>query len=290
MKCVAWMATVGLVAAARAQVPDVSIKLEMFPTYLSLSSGHTTTRLYDSLGRLSTVALQFQTELGVRIYVAEKLQIIPGGGDDDNLDQYYAETAENWRVGKQYLPFGQNGLVREDAVAVRSYLTMPLLNVPFQVAGCDNGSGKQRGVIGRIGDNYGLSFAIGEHFGIDGTSFAYLRPPTQAAGAGHGFHAILGLDYGSGTGPWYLVGELVALRGPESATDAEDELSDVALRFKPSRWHDYEVGWSHAVEAHVDVFRVRGSIRVNKQVTVDPMVRFRDGTFYDLTVSLHVKF
>src|SRR5208283_790990 len=70
-------------AGARAQVPDASIKLNLYANYLSEQSGRTTIRLYDTLGRLSTVGLRLRTDLGVQVYAAQKLQIIPHGGDPD---------------------------------------------------------------------------------------------------------------------------------------------------------------------------------------------------------------
>src|SRR5579872_3968517 len=129
--------------AAHAQLPDATIKLNLYGDYVTDHTGRTTTRLYDTLGHLSTVGLQFRTDLGVQLFVTQKLQIVQHGGDPDQLDQYYVESEGNWRVGKQYLPFAQNGLFNESALAVRSDWTIPQLELPIKVSACDAGPGRQ---------------------------------------------------------------------------------------------------------------------------------------------------
>src|ERR1035438_3057947 len=109
-----------MAAASKAQVPDASIKLNIYANYFSEQAGRTTIRLYDALGHLSTVGLRLRTDLGVQVYASQKLQLIPHGGDPDHLDEYYVESPGNWVVGKQYLPFGNGSLFHESALAVRS--------------------------------------------------------------------------------------------------------------------------------------------------------------------------
>jgi hypothetical protein len=277
-------------STAFAQAPDVSIKLNLYGNYRSDALGRTTTRLYDPLGNQSLVGLIVRTDLGFQLYASEKLEIIPHGGDPEYLDEYYVTSPGNWKVGKQYLPFGQNKVLHETALAVKTDWDVPFLDVVANLAACEAGPGRQQGVIGRIGDHFGVSFAVGEHFGIEGTSFDNLRLPTQAPGAGRGYREIFGVDYGSTDGPWRYETEAIITRAGNTSLDQPDEIFDAMLRYSPSKWHAFEVGWTHSSQLTEDVFRAREVLQVNKQVSVEPMVRVRNGLFYDLSVTLHVKF
>jgi hypothetical protein len=205
------------------------------------------------------------------------------------LDQYYVESQGNWRVGKQYLPFGQNGLLNESALAVRSDWTVPTLELPIRVSACSAGSGRQQGVVGRIGDNIGASVAIGENFGIAATSFGVIRLPTQAADVGHGFHQIYGLDFASRTDRWQYRGEVALLRGPETPTDLTDFIADTSVTWDPTKFCGYQLGVSYSARQQASYIRGQLFVHLVKRVSFEPMIRFRNGGFFDLSLALHVK-
>ncbi len=282
-------AAVGVAVPCMAQVPDVEIKLNLYGNYRTDRDGRITTRLYDTLGHLSTVGLLVKTDLGVQAFVAQKLQLVPHGGDPDELDQYYFESPGNWRVGKQYLPFGQNGLLNESALAVRSNWTIPNLEVPIHVAACDAGPKRQQGVVGRIGDNFGVSVAIGEDFGIASTSFDVIRLPTQAPDVGHGFHQIYGLDFASRTDQWQYRGEIAALRAPQTQFDQTDVIGDVSVTWDPGKFCGYQAGLSYSARQQAEYVRFQLFLHVHQRVSIEPMLRIKNTSFYDFSVALHVK-
>jgi hypothetical protein len=276
-------------AAAPAQVPDASIKLDVYANYLSEQPGRTTIRLFDALGHVSTVGLRLRTDLGFQAYASQKLQIIPHGGDPDHLDEYYVESPGNWVVGKQYLPFGQGSLLHESALAVRSDLFITTLELPITVAACDAGPGRQLGVVARVGDHFGASAAIGEHFGIAGSSLALIRQPTQAADVGHGYHAIYGLDFDSRQDEWEFRAEAMALRAPETPTDLTDIVADATVHYDPSSQRGFEIGITHSARERADFVRFQAFIKPIAKVSIEPMIRFRNFELFDVSVSLHVK-
>src|SRR5207253_1549758 len=119
--------------------------------------------------------------------ISQKFAKIPNDPDRDLLDQYYLEDEGIWRIGKQYLPFGSGRFLHESVLAVRGDTQLVLEGLPIVAAAVDNGKGRQRGFVGRIGSRLGLSFALGSHFGINATSFTLVRRPEDSPGVGHGY-------------------------------------------------------------------------------------------------------
>lgn len=289
MRRLAIVGFAGLIATAPAQFPDASIKLDLYANYFSAQAGRTTIRLYDTLGHVSTVGLRLRTDLGVQVYAAQKFQVIPHGGDPDQLDEYYVESPGNWTVGKQYLPFGHGALLHESALAVRSDFVLSLFELPVAVAACDAGSGRQLGVVTRVGDHFGLSAAVGEHFGIAGSSFSFIRPPTAAADEGHGYRAIYGGDFVSRQDEWEFRFEAATLRAPETAADKTDVIVDASVRYDISRTRSFEVGVTHSARERADFVRFQAFVSPIGKVTIEPMVRFRNAELQDVSVALHIK-
>jgi len=235
------------------------------------------------------VGLRLRTDLGFQAYAAQKLQIIPHGGDPDQLDEYYVESPGNWVVGKQYLPFGQGSLLHESALAVRSDLFVTMLELPVTVAACDAGPGRQLGVVARVGDHFGASAAYGQHFGIAGTSLALIRLPTRAADVGHGYHSVYGVDFDSRQDEWEFRGEALVLRAPETTTDLTDVVVDATVHYDPSAQRGFEVGVTHSARERADFVRFQAFIKPISKVSIEPMVRFKNAQLFDVSVSLHVK-
>ena len=83
------LSLVVLPGLALAQFPDVQIKLDLRPTYLSSQGGRSTFRWYDAMGRHSTVGLVFLLEPGFRFFVAQRIQKIDDDPDRDQIDEMY---------------------------------------------------------------------------------------------------------------------------------------------------------------------------------------------------------
>ena len=277
-------------ASAVAQTPDVAVKLDAVLHYRSGMNQPTTLRFYDSLAHPSTVALTFHLETGFRGYVSERLQKIPNDGDSEQLEQYYIEDPGIWRFGKQALPFGKESLLRMMGKAARGDATLPFRYLPVAGAICDNGEGLTRGVVGRIGSRaLGASFAVGRNIGIDSSCLAVLRRPEDGLGSGRGYQQAYGVDYGRKLGDWRVQAEYVTLLRGETPKDVVQDVSDIMFILEPTRYQSVTFAWSREWGQTLDMFRIEAHIWATRNVWIEPLVRYRNGSFFDLGVSVRVK-
>jgi hypothetical protein len=279
-----------LVAAlVSAQTPDVQVKADLGPTFRNMSGGGSSGHWYDQFGHHSTIALQFTLEPGLRAYVSQKIERIRHDGDTSQIDESYVEDAGVWRAGKQYLPFGQQRVIRESVMAVRSDTDLFLRALPFDVAACDGGHGHQRGIVGRIGSvRTGVSFAFGQHFGISGTSLTEARLPEESPGIGHGYDRLFGVDAKRKVGVVAFAGEYVFLRGGELGAPDKDVL-DVTATLAPSITRSVTLGYSIATDPGIQSMRLQGSFMMAQSIWVEPWVRTRNGKMFDTGVTLRVR-
>lgn len=277
-------------SAAFAQTPDVSVKGDIFLHYRTTENGPNTVRWYDSMGHHSIAALEFHLEPGFRVYVAERFERIPHDGDNEQLDEYYVEDPGIWRLGKQYLPFGRQGILRESARAARGDTNLLFERFPVSLAICDNGQNRTRGVVGRFGSVIGVSFAFGNNFGIQSTSLDVVRRPEDAPGIGRGYRTAFGVDFARHYKIYTLQAEAVALRRGQTVDDPNTEICDLALTLQPSKYAALTAAWSRDWGRSVNFLRLQGKFLVTRSVWVEPIVRFRDGDFFELGASLRVKF
>lgn len=285
------LVALGLVAAfSSAQQPDVSIKFNGFLNGRQGVHHWSAFRGYDSFGHYSTLGLQVTTEPGLRIFVTEKLRQIRGDGDPNSLDEAYVEGEGSWRIGKQYMPFGQGLFLRESVLSVRSDGDVGFLDLPFSLCGCDGGSGHQRGVVGRLGGNIGASIALGRRFGINATDFDLIRHPEQALGSNRGFKTILGLDFTQKQKLVTYRGELVRAQDGETTADASDTMYDLSVQYDPAKGRSLILGWTHSEAEHADFLRFQPTVKVTQNVFFEPMIRSKNRRFYDLSLGVHIKF
>jgi len=270
-----------------AQIPDVQIKLDARLDYEVFQGASSAIRWYDPLGHQSLVGLQLGLEPGLRAYVSQRLERIPHDGDPDQLDEYYVEDPGSWRVGKQVLPFGA-GMIRESAVGARSDTSLFLREVPIHFALFDSGTGRQRGVMGRLGRRLGFSFADGDHLGISATSMTLIRAPEDSPGLGSGYHRIFGADFAEKFGITRLGAEYVMLRGGNPSLTNQDVL-DMSATATPWKGQSFTAGVTRSFDQPANFVRGQASITIYNHVTVEPLLRYRDGHFYDFAVSLHVR-
>ncbi len=275
---------------ARAQSPDVRLRLEGYLSYESGRGLPTTTRLFDSLGHFSTVNITLFLETGFKIFLAQKLQHIHGDPDDPNLDEAYVEDERIWKLGRQYLPFG-GGLMRECVLAARAETGLLAENVRIVGAYCDAGPTLQHGFVFRVGGNFGLSAAIGQHFGINSTALALVRKLDATPGAGFGWKQVYGVDYSIKTEKIGYAAEIVSLQDGETAADKSKVVSDVSATYVDKRNRStITAGWSRDSAARSSFYRLAATVTANRNVIFEPMVRFRDKSLFDLTVTTHLKF
>lgn len=286
----AWVGLgLALAGLSHAQAPDVVIKLDARLNYRSAPESANTQRMYDALGHYSIVSLSFRLEPGFKVFVAQKLQRFDGGRDRDQLDEYYVEDEGIWRVGKQYLPFGATNLVRESVVAARGDTNLIVEGFPVKAAICQGERGRQSGFVARVGGRLGFSAFYGEHFGIDGTTLALVRPPERGLGAGRGYRQGYAVDYSKGQGPFVVAFEAIALRAPNTSQDKDLEAYDLSVTYTPSKYQNYTLGWTRRTNPGGDFVRLQGSVYLTHNVYMEPMVRYRDGSTYDFNLAIRVR-
>lgn len=290
MRLLPWAALLVATPAA-AQFPDVQIKLDLRPTYLSSRGGHTTFRWYDPMGRHSTVGLVMLLEPGFRFFAAQRIQRIDGDPDQDQLDEIYLEDPGNWKIGRAYLPFGQRNIFRESVMGAQAETQLVLAALPLEIAVCDGGKGKQRGVVGRIGGKFAVSFAVGNHFGIAGTSMNPIRNAFDAPEVGRGHKVVVGADYVYGLGPFTIHAEYVAFRHGETDSDPNEDVSDLRITFRsPEPRFRLTGAWSREWNSREDFYRLEGEIAVTDKVSLTPFLRFSGGQWQDFGFGARVRF
>ena len=275
---------------ARAQAPDVVVHLDLLPSYRS-SLGHGSSfRFYDAMGRVSTAGLSMILEPGFRVFVNERLQVIEGDGDTEQLEEYYVEDEGLWRLGKQYLPFARGGLVRESVTAARADTNLVLEGLPISAAVCEGGDGRPSGVIGRIGSRVGISIAVGKNFGISSRSFAAIRRPEDTPGQGNGYGKMLALDASRRVGSVVVGAEWVALRDGRSTLAPDREVADLTATYAPNRDRSYVLGLSLDSRGSNPYLRVEAKIPVARGMWVEPLIKASGTRVTDFGVSVRLRF
>ena len=274
-----------------AQTPDVAIFFDLYPT-LSWREGEAgSLRWYDLNGNTSTVGFRMILESGNRVLVSQRLQRYPGDADIDQLDEYWIESTGNWRLGKQLIPFGARGIVRETAVGARLDTRILIDNAPLSIAYVDNGNGRTRGVVGRIGSTAGVSFAVGNHFGIQASDMSAFQEPSQLLGRDRGWDVAVGFDFRLPVGSTILSAEWVSFREGATAQDLDRDLSDVSVSwFLPFSADRMIFGWARSWDSGDDFLRLEGEFAVYDNSTLRPYLRFNGDGFRDVGLTARVRF
>lgn len=283
-------ASVALATGALAQSPDVVVRLDFTPNYRTRSGQSPVFRWYDAMGKASTAGLSMILEPGFRVVVTERLQRIPGDGDPDQLEEYYIEDEGVWRLGKQYLPFARGVLLRESVEAARTDTNLVFEGLPISVAVCDGGNGRPRGVVGRIGTRIGISFAIGEDFGIAATSFAPVRSPESAPGLGRGYGRILGFDASRRFGPWAVSAEWLVLRGGSTAAEPNREVADILFKYTLGPKSSAGAAWSYDSAQRQTFMRFQASVHAGKGIWIEPLIKVRGTSVWEAGIGMRFRF
>ncbi|MEJ5170876.1 MAG: hypothetical protein WHU10_07810 [Fimbriimonadales bacterium] len=284
------VAALGLVGGlALAQTPQVSAQLDASLTYRSVSGGDTTVRTYDSLSRPSTVRLSLALETGWNLTVRERFEKLPNDPDSESMLEYYLEDPGLWRVGKQALPFGSGFLCPMHAKAAAGFFPLPLGGIPVAAALVDDGGGRPQGVVVRAGRTVGLSAGVGRYLGVGSQTLAVFRNPDEPLGRGRGFRSAFAFDAVRKSGAWRLGVEHVRLWDGETPADRTVDATDLWARLEPSRYRALLLGWTREWNSGAEVLRAGGSFLVVRNVWFEPLVRYRDGRFQDLGLTMRVR-
>jgi len=289
LKWVLVMGAFGAATLASAQIPDIQLHLDLTASLRVENYSPSLFQFYDVMGRPSIAGLSFYTQQGFRAYASEKLQPLPGDSSSDPFDEYYFEDEGIWRIGKQYLPFGSGRILHESALAARGDTNLIVEGVPMSVAFCNGGNGFENGVTGRIGSMIGASFAIGRHFGIAATSLDDVRRPEDAPGQGRGWKQAFGLDVSRRLSHWTFRAEGVNFQNGETASELNESVVELSATLSPSRLESTTFAWTRQTPDRKDFYRIQGSYEIVKHVSFEPMIRFRDGSLFDLTAEIRIK-
>jgi hypothetical protein len=285
---------IALLAAnvAAAQIPDVRIQIDAIGEFNTQSVGVPQWRYYSVFGTPSVAAIRLSFEPGITAYISERLQRIPHDGDPDQLEQAYVEDEGIWRLGKQVLPFGTTEVFRESVIAARGDLTLPMFGgVPCDVALCDSGTGRQRGIVARAGPtSYGLSIAVGSHFGISGTSLTQIRLPEESPGEGQGWGLALGADVTRRIRKVRLCAEGILLREGAGPLDPDLELVDISAQLPAAPFDSFTVGYTRILNQDLQFFRFMTAVPLLDHVTLNPYVRYRGDRLWNLGFEVRVRF
>lgn len=272
--------TINLIAViatsfATAQTPETIFAVDARPTFFLGDGRNAQLRWFDAYGRPSTVGIKGRFPDGKRFTVTQRLARHIGDGDPDQADEYFLESPGEWRIGKQLLPFGQKNLIRETALALRLDTDLVFDNAPISFAVVDAGRGRERGIIGRIGESFGLSFAFGEHFAIQDSSLSILRQDLRGFGKARGYQSIYGADTVIFADRFTFDFEVVALRQGHTNLDQDDFASDIRATYQLPNGRDrISAGWARQWRDAVDAWRIDGEFVLRDQIVLMPHVRF----------------
>jgi len=274
----------------QAQNPNVSFRVDLTPTYISSNGSDNRVRWYDALGRFSTVGFGINLETGHYVLVTERMARIKNDRDREQLDELYVEDPGLWRVGRQYLPFGAQGIYREAGNAIRIDSERFAKRLVASVAVVDNGPGRTRGVLGRVGlPQAGVSIAFGERFGQSSTSFAVVREVDRPL-PGIGSRVMIGADARIPAGANSIVMEHVLLRRGNSVKDISRDITDVRIQSQQNAVVKFAVGWSRDWADKSDFYRIESESVILKNVSLKSLVRFEGGTWKDLSIGARIRF
>ncbi|MGV3616422.1 MAG: hypothetical protein ACO1SV_13920 [Fimbriimonas sp.] len=276
-------------AIAPAQIPDVKVRLDAIMSYRQDLDGASKIRYYSVFGQFGTAALIFQLEPGFTGFLSQKLERIPNDPDRDSVDEAYIEDEGIWRVGKQYLPFGSSNILRESVIAARADTSLIVEELPVRIAFADGGTGRQRGVVARLGSNIGASVAFGEHFGINGTALTLIRRPEESPGRGRGWRRAFGFDANQRYGPVDVRGEAVLLRDGHTSLDRNLAIFDLSARLIPNGFSEITLGYTREATTGRDFIRAIVEVEGTENVSFRPFTRFRGGRLWDLGIEVRVR-
>ena len=284
-----WIGAIWAVGVVHAQAPDIRVNVNGVVSYQAYYQGAAALRFYDVLGRTSTLQVTANLENQYRVFVSERWEKIPNDPSRDPFEEYYLEDQRLWHVGKQFLPFGSGKFLRENVIAARADTDLAFENLNVSAALCDGGPGAQRGLMARVGNWYGASVALGDHFGISPTSLDLIRHPEETPGLGHGYGTAVGLDAERRFGIYSGGFETIWLTRGATPEDRSVAAFDFSGAIRTDASHTITAGWTRQVEDRADFYRLATSIRVGQNQYLEPILRVRDSQLYDISLTLRVR-
>lgn len=287
-----WFAVLGALSFASlsmGQVASLKATLDLHLAFQQLENDQSTFHTYNPLGQFSLFVLTAQTYQGFKIYVSQPLERVSHDPDQDSLQNYYIEDPHVWRVGKQFMKFGAEHIIRDNALAVRSDQVIANWGLPVSVIACDSGKGLPTGVIVNLGGNYGASIAVGDNFSISTTSLLNVRLLSNSPGLGNGYRRIYDGWYKVDVPHYQYWVEAAALKQGNSALAADDFVTSLGVTFMPDPKRSFTFSLSHDSGQRADFFALSSRFLLSKNVSLTPFVRFKNGDLFDASLSLDIQ-
>lgn len=267
------IASIFLLTLAAAQTPDVSIVTDVRMSLSQTKDGNRI-RFYDPLGRHSTVSLTLNLETGYRVFVSERFARIPNDTMGNQLEMAYIEAPGLWRIGHLDTPFGRKFLVRDAGFGAELNTVLLFDNLPVVAATIDNGRRRTRGVVARLGDRVGVSFARGDHFAASATSLTPFQAVEDSPGVNRGFRQAYGIDTRTTIGGTLFTAELVSLQDGHTSQDVEDQFLDLTMGWRGSDDRTgVTFGYTRSFEGRKNAYRAEGEWIVNQKVSVFGLIK-----------------
>jgi hypothetical protein len=289
LRLVALVVVVTWAAEGIAQFPNVTISADFNPQLRFIDGGTVQFRLYDDEAHFSRLRLGVTLPNGWTAKLFQKIGRIDNDPDGSGTEEAYLERAGDWRLGKFYVPFGSQRILRETGIGARVDTILSFADLPIAFAYVENGHGKQRGFVARIGDNLGVSIAVGDHFGINGTDLTQIHPPEESFGKGRGYRLAFGADVSKQFGGLFARAEYVQLRRGNTILDSDISIADLYL--------GYQFPYGPLVESETAFqfgesklnFRVGAQISAIPKVFFVPSVRYYQDFGWSYGVSVRIR-
>lgn len=275
--------------AVYGQAPRVSLSADINTQVRTFENGKPQFHWYDDTGNYSRIRMNIDLEEGWTFRFRQKLSRIKNDPDTSAMDEIFLEQRNDWRFGKQYIPYGTGRVIKETAIGVRLNSFLEFIDVPVSVMLLDNGAKKQRGGVIRVGDWVGVSVALGEHFGINSTSFTQVRPPEDPAGRDRGYRLVYGVDVTKEFRNFTFSMEFISLREGHSVLDQKDDVINVIFGYQFPYGPNIEFEGTLFTNSDLAGVRISSQIPLSRIFFLSPSAHFRQTYGWNYAVSLQIR-
>jgi hypothetical protein len=179
--------------------------------------------------------------------------------------------------------------LRESGLGAVADTTLLVGDLPVVVGYIHNGTGKQQGLVGRAGASFGLSTAIGRHFGIGGTALTQIRPPEESPGIGRGHRLVVGADVEHSFGGFTTSVEYMWLRNGETVADVDEEVLNMRAQYQFPFGPQIEGEVTYAFRDPSVNFRLAAQLAAAEKVFFVPSVRYYENYGWRIGIGLRIR-
>jgi hypothetical protein len=116
------------------------------------------------------------------------------------------------------------------------------------------------------------------------------RRTEDAPGRDRGYRTVVGAESTRKVGIGVLTASVVTLRDPISTKDDDLVVTDFSYVTKKFGHLSGLAGVTYGSSPSAWLMRLGGTVGLDARTTLEPMIRFRNGGFYDISVGLRFRF